>query len=79
MEPVTVNVNREVKVRLTGSGLKIAAQHPHFTLTKYNFVVDTKELTVPLWELMQVFGKHHTMGSIELPFENNEIIFTGKY
>lgn len=79
MEPVTVNVNRQVKVILTHYGLRIAAHHPYFTLTQYNFVVGTNELTVPLWELMFVFGEHHRMGCLEIPFQRNEILFTGKY
>lgn len=79
MEPVTVNINHEVKVRLTAFGLHIAARHKFFTLTNFNFVPETMELKVPLWELMSVFGEHIQMGNLELPFERNEIHFTGRY
>ena len=68
-----MNINDKVTVRLTRHGFDMLLRiDVHGDLYKYNYNAVTNELTIPMWELMNLFGKHIYMGSKQL-FEDNEI------
>lgn len=75
-----INTNLAVTVELTAAGHHIYEAH----LADYPIDFPTRaerdkrqgsRLTVQLWELMQLFGKHMCNGC-PVPFEGNEIDFT---
>jgi hypothetical protein len=67
------NVNQPVRVKLTEFGKKTYAEHfTNDTGMKWNHdnvVGKDGRIELPLWELMQVFGKTMYHGMTELPFE----------
>jgi hypothetical protein len=75
-EMKTINLNDEVRAKLTDAGRKILRKnvddnlgsHPGFAESYYN---KHKEYAVmPLWELMEIFGHAMFMGNPSLPFES---------
>lgn len=74
-----VNLNTMVAVVLTEYGAKVCNDYH----AKYCYpasygvkpVVKGQQVRMPLWDLMQTFGKNIYMGMPEVPFEGNEIEF----
>ena len=68
-----MNINDKVTVKLTSYGFDLFLRIDiSGNLYKYNYNAITNELTIQVWELMHLFGKHIYMGSKQL-FEDNEI------
>jgi hypothetical protein len=84
-----VNVNEQVKVKLTGLGLSIITNRRRELnqmiesrggkgLGEFQLKTDDEGYTTfQLWDLMQTFGSVLTMG-FEIPFETDIIIKNGK-
>lgn len=79
---VKIYINQTVRVTLTNEGLRIfnrwLTQYPDLeqeTLAKSFFLPLSHTIEVPLWRLMQIFGSHCFLESIQL-FENNSISIT---
>lgn len=72
-----INMNNNVRVKLTTYGLKVfKAHYKYYGLdwTDYKFYfTQSKQLQVPLWELMKIFGNCLYMGNLEIPFQKNRI------
>lgn len=74
-----VNINTMVAVVLTENGATIYNEYheKYLILPSYEYkpVVKGQQVRMPLWDLMQTFGKNIYMGMPQVPFENNEIEF----
>lgn len=75
MEKVNININDNVKLRLTEYGRTIHKDHFSGRLgsnayEQYYCPDDDGYVTMQLWEVMQVFGSHLHLGN-EMPFETN--------
>jgi hypothetical protein len=76
---ITINCNSDVVVKLTPYGKNVWNDfHTELGLNpkdyKYYFKKGTKyTLIIPIWELMNIFGKYMFMGNPDIPFVNNEI------
>ena len=76
---VSINCNTEVIVKLTPYGRQVWIDwHTQLGLNykeyEFNFKKGTKyTLIIPIWELMNIFGKYMYMGNPDVPFVNNEI------
>ena len=68
-----MNINDNVSVRLTKHGFDIFLKIDDGNMYKYNYDAVTNTLTISMWKLMSLFGRHIYMGSKQL-FENDEII-----
>ncbi len=82
-----ININDEVKVKLTEEGKEIyfhkddeyrkqmVAEKGHYPLyfqPQYPKVDDEGYTKFQLWELMQIYGKH--IDVVSLPFRNTDIV-----
>ena len=68
-----MNINDNITVRPTSYGFDMLLRIDiHGDLYKYNYDAVKNELTIPMWKLMNLFGKHIYRGSKQL-FEDNEI------
>lgn len=68
-----MNINDKVTVKLTRYAFDLFLRMDiDGNLYKYNYDAITNELTIPIWQLMHLFGKHIYVGSKQL-FEDNEI------
>lgn len=61
-----ININAVVTVRVTVLGALVCARNGQP-------LSEVWEITMPLWELMQLFGPHIHMGMTKMLFVNNEI------
>lgn len=72
--PVTININRQVTARLTIRGARILKDyHEELGVKPPKEVFSGEEVTLTLWELMNIFGPHVFMGVTQIPFVDNEI------
>ena len=68
-----MNINDKVSVTFTAYGFELFLRIDHDgSMYKYNYNAVTNILTIELWQLMNMFGKHIYHGSKQI-FENNEI------
>ena len=69
-----MNTNDNVSVRLTRHGFDTFLRLDiDGNLYKHNYDAVTNTLTIPLWKLMNIFGKYIYVGSKQI-FEDNEIL-----
>jgi hypothetical protein len=66
-----INVNAQVRAKLTDAGIRIMRENGE--ITKWEYDENTRTVRVPLWKLMRTFGNAMYMGCSSLPFERNEI------
>jgi hypothetical protein len=70
---VKVNLNNQVRVRLTESGMR--QMRAYWGKSTEHMIKDGNSFKTELWSLMSIFGAELHNGSIELPFVGNEVEF----
>lgn len=70
-EPLCVNLNSTVKVKLSRAGMDFYKGYNHRKLEDQPN--KQRELKMPLWKIMHIFGSQTNWGTLS-PFEGNNII-----